>query len=60
MTITMWKVSKLRNGETSKSEEHDLRPGYNEFYLPSVGPNEELWVKVTSDHERDYTLHLKR
>ena len=57
MRVRMWK-SKIKTG--AHSEEHDLHPGYNEFYLPSVNQDEELWVRVSEDDGTETVLHLKR
>lgn len=59
MKIRMFK-KKLKVGG-GVSEDHELKVGeYNEFYLPSVNRDEELWVIVTDDGGNETKLHLKR
>ena len=42
------------------SEEHELRPGYNEFYLPAVcDQRKDMWIKATDENGEEITLHLK-
>lgn len=61
MTIQMWKKKIGVSGETSISEDHELKLGeYNEFYLPLVDREHELWVLVVDDDGNETRLHLKR
>ncbi len=58
MTINVFKHNiKTR----AVSEDHTLTIGkYNEFYLPSVGLEHELWVVILDSDGAETTLHLKR
>jgi hypothetical protein len=61
MTIRMFKKSLRVPGLMGVSEDHELELGkYNEFYLPSVDRDHELWVVVTDDSGVVTKLHLKR
>ena len=58
MKIRMFK-RRIKTG--SISEEHELKLGkYNEFYLPSVNQDEELWIIIIDDSGNETKLHLKR
>ena len=64
MQVKLWKVTKLRTSKgelvkTLTSDETYLHTGYNEFYLPSVDLNSELWIEIEDEYGKT-TLHLKR
>lgn len=55
------RVYKRRIKTGSILEDHELQLGrYNEFYLPSVSLDEELWVVITERDGLETKLHLKR
>ena len=61
MKVLMWKKRIGAFGAESQSEERELKLNeYNEFYLPSVDKDHELWVVVVDDEGNQTTLHLKR
>jgi hypothetical protein len=61
MKILMYKKSLKLHGPAGISEEHLLKIGtYNEFYLPSVDRDHELWIVVTDENGVETKLHLKR
>ena len=58
MKIRVWKQNTKTN---QKSSGYILEEGkYNEFYLPSVNREEELWVEICDDNGICTQLHFKR
>jgi hypothetical protein len=64
MKIRMYVKTKLANGQTMLSDDHELQIGrYNEYYLPALvdgGREREAWIIVTDDNGVETKLHLKR
>ena len=43
------------------SQPWDIRLGqYNEFYLPSIGRDHEMWIVITDGNGNETRLHLKQ
>jgi len=58
MTITA-RVKHKRSGTFTEWKIEEDK--YNEYYLPSLGPDDEMWI-VIEDHSKGTVtkLHLKR